>query len=575
MTRLGDLFRELGAFKDWLKNSKAEAPDKAQEKSQGRRRDTPKVKVTIKKNRTGSIPEADRRRPAPPVGGATRAGTGRGCGRDGNADPRADSGSGRPSPPRDRGPAPRPAAPQPPPRPRPAPPPPAENRPAAPAPESLWADPARLVIRARRALSREASWDVCDPTSSGTLAVVGLDFGTAFTKAVVRFEGYDYAVDWSDAVATGAEDRYLLPTCLSESTGGRVLLGANDGPGWALRNGIKMAVMHQPAGGADRQAIETAVLFVAAAFRYVQWWTRRNVPRTARAEIRWRLHLGVPSVADDAMEDVFRDIGGRAYRVAMQPGPLARTAIEPLGKPVDQVLVLPELSAQMSAYHGSHQRQTDLHAMLDVGAGTLDCVFFLDHRNEVEGDVIGQLAARVEPLGIHRLLAALVGKAGESREWEDADAALKDEVIASTIGEPARHVSGRRSDYRQRVDGAFYQTWRASRALYDSGPVHRGEKPLRVFLTGGGSRNERIRRAVDRLLSRHFVRQRWIGSYHLTDLPAPTRERFEYDGSDYHRMAVAHGLCEMRRGLGVYRRQPDGDPVLAPLPELRDRDEDR
>lgn len=439
----------------------------------------------------------------------------------------------------------------------------------------LWADPARLVIRARRAVSREASWDVCDPTSSGTLAVVGLDFGTAFTKAVVRFEGHDYAVDWSGAVATEAEARYLLPTCLSESTGGRVLLGANDGPGWVLRNGIKMAVMRQFGGGADRQAIETAVLFVAAAFRYVQWWTRRNVPRAAKAEIRWRLHLGVPSIADDAMEALFRNIGSSAYQLAMQPDPLARAAIKALGESVDQVLVLPELSAQMSAYHGSHQRQTDLHALLDVGAATLDCVFFLDHRNEVEGDVIGQLAARVQPLGIHRLLAALVGKAGETREWEDADAALEDEVIASTIGEPVRNVSDRRSDYRQRVDGAFYETWRASRALYDTGPVHRGDLPLRVFLTGGGSRNERIRKAVDRVLSRHFVKQRWIGSYHLTDLPAPTRERFEYDGFDYHRMAVAHGLCEMRRGLGRYRRPPDGDPVLGCVPELKDRDEDR
>jgi hypothetical protein len=80
---------------------------------------------------------------------------------------------------------------------------------------------------------------------------------------------------------------------------------------------------------------------------------------------------------------------------------------------------------------------------------------------------------------------------------------------------------------------------------------------------------------VDRLLSRHFVKQRWIASYHLAELPAPARERFEYDGNDYHRMAVAHGLCEMRRGLGVYRSPPGSDPVLVRVPELKDRDEDR
>lgn len=34
----------------------------------------------------------------------------------------------------------------------------------------------------------------------GRLAILGLDFGTAFTKAVVRWSGRHYAVDWSGSV---------------------------------------------------------------------------------------------------------------------------------------------------------------------------------------------------------------------------------------------------------------------------------------------------------------------------------------------------------------------------------------
>lgn len=442
--------------------------------------------------------------------------------------------------------------------------------------DRLWADANRLVIKASRARSRAAVVDDPDPTTEGTLAVVGFDFGTAFTKAVVRFKGVDHAVDWREAVDLEGQDRYLLPTCFSEGPEGRILLGSHEASGWTVRNGIKMALLQPEEGGPSAMDRESAVMFVAAAFRYVQRWTRQHVPTAAMAEIRWRLHLGVPSVADGPMRALFLEVGRRALRLAQAPGPVSREGAARIS-PVETrgVAVLTELSAQMSAYHGSRQRQTDLHALLDFGAGTLDCVFFLDHEHEQDGDVIGLLESRVEPLGIHRLLAALVGKRGEQHVWQDADAARDDHAIAEITGEEVRKISGRRTDYTNKIARTFYEIWNGSRRLYNVGPVHRKEQPLRVFMAGGGSRSERIRKSIDRLLDRHFVRGNRVGAYTLTELPLPPRERFVYEGGAYHRMAVAHGLCEMQLNLGTYRAVPDGPPVLARVPEIRDRDEDR
>src|SRR5690606_1171475 len=141
-------------------------------------------------------------------------------------------------------------------------------------------------IKASRARSRAAVVDAPDPTTEGTLAVVGFDFGTAFTKAVVRFKGVDHAVDWREAVDLEGQDRYLLPTCFSEGPEGRILLGSHEASGWTVRNGIKMALLQPEEGGPSAMDRESAVMFVAAAFRYVQRWTRQHVPTAARAEIR-------------------------------------------------------------------------------------------------------------------------------------------------------------------------------------------------------------------------------------------------------------------------------------------------
>ena len=82
--------------------------------------------------------------------------------------------------------------------------------------EERWADMARLRIGAADAFSRNLALDVADVHNQGELAIIGLDFGTAFTKAVVRFGGRDYAVEWDQVARLEGGDKYLMPTCFSE-----------------------------------------------------------------------------------------------------------------------------------------------------------------------------------------------------------------------------------------------------------------------------------------------------------------------------------------------------------------------
>ncbi len=83
----------------------------------------------------------------------------------------------------------------------------------------------------------------------GRLAILGLDFGTAFTKAVVRWSGRHYAVDWSDAVEGG--DHHLLASVFSEAPDGRCVLCAHPAAGWSVREGIKLQLLSSEGASID------------------------------------------------------------------------------------------------------------------------------------------------------------------------------------------------------------------------------------------------------------------------------------------------------------------------------------
>ena len=113
------------------------------------------------------------------------------------------------------------------------------------APTSLPAPPPPALVKSLRQRLSEASADlrrlkICAAMSrprdclelspvvedkAGRLAILGLDFGTAFTKAVVRWSQRHYAVDWSDAVE--GEDHDLLASVFSEAPDGCCILGTH------------------------------------------------------------------------------------------------------------------------------------------------------------------------------------------------------------------------------------------------------------------------------------------------------------------------------------------------------------
>ncbi|CAH0193410.1 cell division protein FtsA [Stenotrophomonas lactitubi] len=408
----------------------------------------------------------------------------------------------------------------------------------------------------------------------GRLAILGLDFGTAFTKAVVRWSGRHYAVDWSDAVEGG--DHHLLASVFSEAPDGRCVLGADPAIGWSVREGIKLQLLSSDGASIDGRMAD-AVIFIALAFRYVNGWLRRT-NREVEQGMRWRLHVGLPTKSwdSDATTETFKTVAQAARVLACMPAPVTRSAALEALRMTDQidrpaVDVFPEFACQLYSYLLSSERREDLHALIDIGAGTLDIAYF----NVVMKDgetLLPIFASEVDSLGAHYLIAALSG--AESRlVWSDSESSLSDAEVGLKLDCSPNEVRNRRSLYLSSVAEVFGLATIAAKAAYPTSPAFQREENVRLFLCGGGSRIPSLQKRFERI-AREAPSCLGI-RFQISDLVRPPDIVGKLH-SGFDRLSVAYGLSQNSANIGSVMRSATLEPVLnRSAVEREDRDASR
>ena len=408
----------------------------------------------------------------------------------------------------------------------------------------------------------------------GKLAILGLDFGTAFTKAVVRWSGRHYAVDWSDAVE--GEDHHLLASVFSEASDGHCVLGAHEASGWATREGIKLQLLSPGTTPADGHMAD-AVIFIALAFRYVDGRLRRENHDIDKG-IRWRLHVGLPTKSwdSDATTETFKTVAQAARVLACMAGPVTRTAAFEALRMTDQidrpaVDVFPEFACQLYSYLLSPERREDLHALVDIGAGTLDIAYFNVFMKDGEA-LLPIFASEVDRLGAHYLIAALSGT--ESRPaWIDGESSLSDEEAGRKLGCSPNDVFSRRSLYLNSVAEVFNLATRAAKTTYPTSPAFQRAENVRLFLCGGGSRIPSLQKRFERI-AREAATLLGI-KFQVSELVRP-RDIVGKLGSGFDRLSVAYGLSQNAANIGSVMRSATLDPVLPKERfDEKHRDDDR
>ncbi len=417
--------------------------------------------------------------------------------------------------------------------------------------------------------------------SAGAIDVfIGLDFGTSYTKAAVGLKDQIFVVDWH-GVSAGA-DRYLLPSEYSILADSSCQIGqAPD----VLVDQVCQRLKHPLIDPAVSSAsLANAAVFLALVLRYIRAWVFfHHGEKIGGSSIRWMLNIGAPSngLENDRHQRAYRKMCSTAWSMSISDlEPTAAQAVElirgwqpgDLSKDLIGLDVLPEFVAQIAGYVQSAQRQRGLHALVDVGGGTLDVVTFIVHERDGE-DVFPFLVPEIQPLGTQMLNQNRLVEAPEHEESklpDELQPVLSASDYAKSTGLPQDHIVLRDNIFWREVHSTVHRVFQhTKRNRYRLSEAW--TKGLPVFLTGGGGSVEGYQKSVK------SGGLNCAQVMNLMLLPKhPKLADFSGTTSDYQRVSVACGLAQDAFSLGQLipagQVENDDNPTHI-VAERPDRDE--
>lgn len=392
-----------------------------------------------------------------------------------------------------------------------------------------------------------------------TDVVIGVDFGTSFTKVAVGLKDTIVPVDW--AGVSLHPERFLLPSEFTELNNGTLVLGLDPSADPARHH----QYLKQPFLRADasQKCRAQAAAFLALVLRYVFAWLYRSHHRLlADQQVRWMLNLGVPSngLEVGAIERTYRQLATVAWAMGVGNEPIRLPDAEALCQQrasgqlpaglITPPAIIPEFVAQMAGYVQSPQRKPGLHALVDVGGGTMDVVTFNVHHSQGE-DVFPFFVPKVLTLGTqmvnHNRLAGHDQLLDLSKLPDELSHLLSYKDFADRTGLSHGHVFARDELLFREVQQSTKSVAQQTKARrYRHAPEWR--EGLRVFLTGGGAQVAEYRNSIEKGMK--DVAQR------VNPMPLPQHPRVAGFGgnlAEYQRISVACGLALDEFSLGQIR----------------------
>ena len=341
------------------------------------------------------------------------------------------------------------------------------------------------------------------------LITIGLDFGTAFTKVVVNGAGQKYGIPIREN--KNGIDKYLLPTCIYENSFGDFAL--EESTEYRLAHSdLKMNILDENLTADTEQRI---VFYIAQVLRKTRDWVldeKRDVFGGNRLE--WEVNIGLPTekYADDELKGIYQRLVDKAWYQSTEKQAHGNA------RRLDRTLIngFPEFLAQIQTYYQSPQLQQGVHAIVDVGAATIDATVFIvdDDRDK------------------HPILAESVEKLGANFAYQHQDNGTAHSEFESKLQKQLNNTLLRA--YRNAPRNPEWQENRKD-------PGRNKNVPL--FVCGGGARMP---------LYKKFYKEKFIRAVshtahgdNLEHRALPMLDELQIlgvDEKDHDRLSVAYGL---------------------------------
>lgn len=384
---------------------------------------------------------------------------------------------------------------------------------------------------------------------------VGIDFGTAFTKVAIKAGVDTVLVDWS--AVTGDESptgRYVMPGFVCRTRRGEYTWQRSKESD--IYGNLKLPVIDM---AASEECPSATLAFLALVIRYTRAFLYRHPDvgrKLASRSHRWSLNIGCPTAPYEKPEVVefFRRIARTAWRLAGNDdlGEADITAAWRDQENEDGLEaapgVIPEFVAQIAGYLNSPQVGEGLHALVDIGAATLDVAAFNVVKNVNRPDDpnwrIPIFFPKVLPLGTHFLNQNRYQTLKLPLHWDDTKPPITIKAFASEHAIPMNEVERVDKDFQKEVVKCILHVLDSTRTNNRGVGTEDSawRQGLPYFLTGGGSEVELYAQAVEEVESQ-------LAKKILASLGAVEGGHFRLfevtlGTADRRRLSVALGLTE-------------------------------
>jgi hypothetical protein len=426
------------------------------------------------------------------------------------------------------------------------------------------------------------------PTNNGAASrrgstldvIIGLDFGTRYTKVCYKFYG-----DERSAIAErkpGAEQGALWPS--------RIFIDSKNGTVHTTRTSsssdlyelsyLKMRLKDPsaPEFGPHPRILSylprgsehaLAAFYLSTVIRQARAFIEtREVARLKGRETRWQINLSIPAqYQDDGVAEVFRLVGEVALlwsgeSNSAQP-PSVSTLCErfkadaPKVAAKKRVEVFAEIVAALFQFIQRPDTPEGVHGFLDIGGGTLDgCVFRLIR--EKSGPRVNVLAAKVEPLG-----TVAVSKKALAGLYQNLDRSIEERIVTAT----GQHISVELplTDSENCIQGFIgalmanardrspNRTLKQPTTVYSSDPTRLSNSDHFILrCSGGGSASQWYKRTIEGAYTKNNLAANGIMPFSASLIEPPSS--FANNArTPFPRFVIAHGLSSPAEELELVR----------------------
>jgi hypothetical protein len=451
----------------------------------------------------------------------------------------------------------------------------------------------RRLVEPARQISREI-----ERREAELHVVIGLDFGTRFSKIAYRVIG----VDQVNVIRTDPLDPFsgLFETVMYIDRETRTVRRQRSAGGGRFQESVSFlkVLLKDPARLAelaDRDLVDfvNAKTVPALCAFYLAGILRLAVGKIEDAErkrlggrrVIYSLNISIPAqYCDDEATEPFRGVAATALKWSSEDLGSAD------GLDIDQLVsrfegdlqaalasatigVVPEVVAALYQFLTRRDTPLGVHGFLDIGAGTIDgCVFRLS--TDTGSRRINILAARVEPLGSSIIARRIVSDSTRALDEEATEQAIVGASIPATL---EASLNGARSDVinfassilmeaRDKMPGhvlvqdpvaAFPDNASRDRTLDKSS--------FDVHVSGGGANSAWYRTVFSAAYKERNLRENFIMKYGWGLIAPP--EDFP-PSLPYHRFVIACGLTETIDNLEtlIVRLPSQTDPGIVHPP---------